>query len=210
MPAKTTTFLFDIGNTLISLDYETALEDICRYAEINRDKLVQIMEWSGGYHDLERGAVNFEQFHDFMHSRAAYRGGIERLKDAWCRILAAPVEGIEDLLERVREQYRVAFLSNCNEVHAELIRRRYGVLFREDDVVLFSHHHGMMKPDIAMYRLACTTLGVEPGEVVFIDDLDQNVRAAKQFGMNAYQFTDTVTLIRELERDGLLERGSEA
>ncbi len=204
MAVKPTTFLFDIGNTLISLDYETALEGICRYAEIDRDKLVQIMEWSGGYHDLERGAISFEQFHDFMRSRASYRGGIERFRASWGQILAAPVEGIEDLLEKLRQQYRVAFLSNSNEVHAELIRRRYGVLFRDDDLVLFSHDHGMLKPDSAIYRLACTSLEADPHEIIFIDDLDQNVRAARQFGMRSYQFSDTLTLERELERDGLL------
>lgn len=204
MTARPTTFLFDIGNTLIQLDYERALASICRYAEIDRDKLVQIMEWSGGYHDLERGAINFEQFHDFMRSRAGYHGGIDRLRTSWCEILAAPVEGIEELLDRIRQQYRVAFLSNCNEVHAELIHRRYGVLFGDDETVLFSHIHGCLKPDSAIYQIACSSLDSEPGEVVFIDDLDQNVRAAKQFGMHAYQFTDTVSLIRDLERDGLL------
>lgn len=205
MVSRPSTFVFDIGNTLIRLDYETALEGICRYADLERDKLVEIMEWSGGYHDLERGAITFDQFHDFMRSRAGYRGGIERLRASWNQILAAPVEGIEELLDRVRERYRVAFLSNCNEVHAELIHRRYGVLFRDDETVLFSHRHGILKPDTAMYKLAASTLDAHPGELVFIDDLDQNVRAARQFGMRAYQFSDTMTLVRELERDGLLE-----
>lgn len=206
MSVRPSTFLFDIGNTLIQLDYETALEGICRHAEADRDRLVQIMEWSGGYHDLERGAIGFEEFHDFMRSRAGYRGGLERLRQSWCQILAAPVEGIEDLLDRVRRQYRVAFLSNSNEVHAELIRRRYAILFEDEDVVLFSYRHGHLKPDPAMYRLACSSLGAEPGEIVFIDDLDQNVRAARQFGMRAYQFTSVIELIRELESDGLLDK----
>ncbi|MBW3672201.1 MAG: hypothetical protein KY432_11090 [Acidobacteria bacterium] len=133
MTTRPTTFLFDIGNTLIQLDYEKALAGICKYAEIDRDKLVQIMEWSGGYHDLERGAINFDQFHDFMRSRAGYHGGVDRLRTSWCEILAAPVEGIEELLDRIRQQYRVAFLSNCNEVHAELIQRRYGILLGDDE-----------------------------------------------------------------------------
>ena len=175
-------------------------------SDVERNRLVELMEWSGGYHDLERGAIDFDDFHDFMRSRAGYRGGIERLRQSWCRILSAPVEGIDDLLERVRQRYRVAFLSNSNEVHAEVIRRRYAPFFRDGDVVLFSHRHGILKPDPAMFRLACTTLGVEPGAVVFIDDLYENVHGAKQFGMNAYQFTGTLELTRSLEHDGLLEK----
>lgn len=205
MSEDATTFLFDIGNTLIRLDYETALEEICRYAEADRDRLLELMEWSGGYHDLERGAIGFEEFHDFMRSRAGYRGGIERLRKAWIQILAAPVDGIYDLLERVRDQYRVAFLSNSNEVHAEVIRRRYSVFFRDGDVVLFSYRHGHLKPDPAMFRLACASLGVKAGQIVFIDDLYENTHAAKQFGMRTYQFTGTLDLIRALEQDGFLE-----
>lgn len=203
------TFLFDIGNTLISLDYEAALEEICRYATVDRDRLVQLMEWSGGYHDLERGAVDFAQFHDFMRSRAGYRGGIERLRKAWCMILSTPVEGIEELLERIRQRYTVAFLSNSNEVHAEFIQRRYRILFRKADAIIYSHVHRLLKPDSAIYLLACETVGVEPRQVVFVDDLYENVQAARNLGMRAYQFSGALDLGRELEMDGLLEAPEE-
>ena len=37
--------------------------------------------------------------------------------------------GIEDLLDRVRARYRVAFLSNSNETHAEVIPTLFAGLF---------------------------------------------------------------------------------
>lgn len=205
MSDETKVFIFDIGNTLIRLDYETALAGICRLATVERDRLIELMEWGGGYHDLERGAVSFEEFHDFLRVRAGYQGGVEKFRESWCQILAAPVEGIEDLLARVRRDYRVAFLSNSNEVHADLMRRRYSILFGREERVIFSHQHGVLKPDPAIFRLACQLLDVEPAESVFIDDLFENVKAARQFGMRAYQFTGVVELTRDLEQDGLLE-----
>jgi HAD superfamily hydrolase (TIGR01509 family) len=204
MSEETKVFIFDVGNTLIRLDYETALAGICRLATVERDRLIELMEWGGGYHDLERGAVSFEDFHDFLRVRAGYQGGIAKFRESWCQILAAPVEGIEDLLDRVRRDYRVAFLSNSNEVHADLMRRRFSILFGKQEPVIFSHRHGVLKPDPAIFRLACELLEIEPGEAVFIDDLFENVKAARQFGMRAYQFTGVVELTRDLERDGLL------
>jgi HAD superfamily hydrolase (TIGR01509 family) len=197
-------FVFDIGNTLIRLDYETALAGICRLSAVERDRLIELMEWGGGYHDLERGAVSFEEFHEFLRVRAGYQGGVETFRESWCRILAGPVEGIEDLLDRVRQRYRVAFLSNSNEVHAEVMRRRFSILFGRNERIIFSHRHGFLKPDPAMFRLACELLEVEPGEAVLIDDLFENVKAARQFGMTAYQFTGVIELTRALEQDGLL------
>jgi FMN phosphatase YigB (HAD superfamily) len=46
----------------------------------------------------------------------------------------------------------------------------------------------MAKPETGIYTLAARRLGLEPGECVFVDDLDTNVEAARQVGMQAVLF----------------------
>jgi len=199
-------FLFDLGNVMIRLDYERMLAGICAESHANRDTLVKKLEMMGGVRDLERGATTFRDFYDFLVEKVQYRGTIQSLRDAWCSMLVAPVEGIEELIERVRRQYRVGFLSNTNETHVEEIFRRFGVLFDEDDRFVFSHRAGCAKPDPLIYQLAIRQLGALPSQIVFIDDLAENVFAALDQGILAYRFRGALATARTLERDGLLER----
>ena len=46
----------------------------------------------------------------------------------------------------------------------------------------------MAKPEAAIFVLSAERLGLEPGECVFVDDLDANVEAARQVGMQGLLF----------------------
>jgi len=199
-----TWFVFDLGNTLIKLAYERVLENLCRDASCTRDELVELLEEPGAYRDMERGAVTFWEFYEFLGEHAGYRGSIRDLHNLWSDFFDGPLPGMEDLLERVREKYRVAFLSNSNEVHAELIPKRFGSLFRKDDRFIFSHRFKVAKPDQEMFRRALEVIGALPQNVVFIDDLIENVLAARALGIHSFQFVDAETLTRDLVGEGLL------
>ena len=199
-----TWFLFDLGNTLIKLAYERVLENICREATIQRDELVEVLEDAGGYRDMERGAVSFWEFYEFICDKTGYRGSIRDFHNVWSDFFDGPLPGMEDLLERIRARYRVAFLSNSNEVHAELIPTKFATLFQKDDRFVFSHRFKVAKPDPEIFRRALEVVGALPPNVVFVDDLLENVMAARTVGMQAYQFIDADKLRKELVRDGLL------
>ena len=198
-------FLFDLGNTLIKLAYERVLENICRDAPtISRDALVELLEQPGGYRDMERGAIAFRDFYDFLCERAGYRASIRELRAVWTDFFDGPLPGAEDLLERVREKYRVAFLSNSNEVHCEVIPRQFHALFQKDDRFIFSHRFHVAKPDPEIFRRALEVIGALPQHVVYIDDLIENVLAARTVGLRSFQFVESDQLTRELEAEGLL------
>jgi len=203
MPPETW-FLFDLGNTVIRLAYERVLANICRNASIGRDALVSLLEEPGGYRDLERGAITFRELYEFLGDRAGYHGSLADLREIWSDFFDGTVPGIEELLERVRERHRIAFVSNSNEVHAEVIPRRFAGLFEKDDRFVFSHRFRAAKPDPEFFRRALEIVGALPQHAVFIDDLAENVSAARALGIPAYQFEDVPSLTAELERDGLL------
>jgi glucose-1-phosphatase len=199
-----TWFLFDLGNTLIKLAYERVLENICRHSTVKRDELIEILEAPGSYRDMERGALSFWEFYEFVCDKTGYRGSIRDFNEVWSDFFDGAMPGIEELLERVRTRYRVAFLSNSNEVHAELIPRKFSSLFEKDDRFIFSHRIKVAKPDPEIFRRAVDILGTTAQQIVFIDDLSENVAAARSLGMQAFQFIDTLSLTRQLEAEGLL------
>jgi putative hydrolase of the HAD superfamily len=199
-----TWFLFDLGNTIIKLAYERVLGAICAEASITRDELVELLEEPGSYRDMERGAVSFYEFYEFLCDHAGYSGSIRDFHRVWSDFFDGTMPGIEDLLDRVRKAHRVAFLSNSNEIHAELIPRQFANVFEKDDIFVFSHRIKCAKPDPDVYRRALETIGSTAQQTIFIDDLLENVLAARALGMRAFQFNDARSLTTELENEGLL------
>lgn len=68
------------------------------------------------------------------------------------------------------------------------------------DVVIESSIVGLRKPDPRIYEMACESLGVDPVEAVFLDDLGTNLKGAKALGMTTIKVDATTSAIDELER----------
>ncbi len=60
---------------------------------------------------------------------------------------------------------------------------------------------GALKPNDAFYRHIEKDLQVPPGEIWFVDDVLENVEAARTRGWRAHQFVDTISLRSFLEAE---------
>ena len=90
---------------------------------------------------------------------------------------------LTDYAASLRPRYRTAILSNSADGarREEQARYSFAELF---DIIIYSHEVGLVKPDQRIYALLCAELNVSPDEVVFLDDVPQNVEAACQFGLH--------------------------
>jgi glucose-1-phosphatase len=102
---------------------------------------------------------------------------------SWSRRL---LPGAADLLHSLRPRFRLAALSNSNELHWDRNTQDLGItgLF---ELALSSHQCGLSKPDPAFYLLALERLGVSPEAVLFFDDVPANVAAASALGIRSFQ-----------------------
>ncbi|MBD3646281.1 MAG: HAD-IA family hydrolase, partial [Pseudomonadales bacterium] len=71
-----------------------------------------------------------------------------------------------------------------NHIHWQRFEEETDLLTRFD-VHLPSHHTGLMKPDLPVYAHAIEQLGVPATSILFMDDNQINVDAARQSGMQA-------------------------
>lgn len=102
---------------------------------------------------------------------------------SWSRRL---LPGAAELLASLRPRFRLAALSNSNELHWERNSNDLGVtgLF---EIAISSHQVGVCKPDPGIYLAALDRLGVSPEAVMFFDDVHANVVAASALGIHAFQ-----------------------
>jgi len=67
----------------------------------------------------------------------------------------------------------------------------------------FSHRLGIAKPDLAIYQHAAEGLAVPPSAILFLDDREENILAARTAGMTAIQYTTHPAFIESMTTQDL-------
>lgn len=196
--------LFDYGLVL------TGPADLAARAEMQRvlgveDERVQAAYWR--YRDAyDRGALSGVAY---WHAVA---GDVGRTLDAesLAALIAAdnalwtqPNQPMIDWAARLqRAGIKTGILSNLGDEMEAGVRARFAWL-TEFAHHTFSHRLGMAKPDAAIYLHAADGLGVEVGEILFVDDRIENIEAARAVGMTAVQYAGHEGFVAEMEASGL-------
>ncbi|GII27928.1 HAD family hydrolase [Planotetraspora mira] len=63
----------------------------------------------------------------------------------------------------------------------------------------FSGRMGLVKPDQEIYLRVAESMGVAPGDIVFVDDRLENIEGAERAGMTGVHFRDAATLRDDLK-----------
>lgn len=100
-------------------------------------------------------------------------------------------------LRTFRPSYKTAILTNAPSTVRTLVTQRFH-LDREVDTVIISSEEGVMKPQPEIYRIAASRLGVQPQEVIFVDDELRFIAAAQSLSMRSIQFKNTRQAIAEI------------
>lgn len=122
----------------------------------------------------------------------------ELVEDYWRWYVGTIDRPLLDWFAAQRGTRRTGILSNSGPGARER-ERVHGFEEITDDIV-YSHEVGLAKPDPAAYELTTRRLGVAAHEVLFLDDVEVNVEAARRAGWHAVLHVDTTTSIAEMER----------
>ena len=122
----------------------------------------------------------------------------ELLADFWAWYVGTPAPPLVDRFAAQRPRRRTGILSN-SAPGAREAERCWGFEAITDDIV-YSHEVGLRKPDPRVFELTAARLGVEPHEVLLLDDVAGHVEAARAQGWHGVVHVDTTTSIAALER----------
>lgn len=179
--------IFDYGGVLWDMRW-----DLARTLELEhglRERtIVDTLYGSETWQQLEIGIGDREAWLHESHRVLEDAAGRElpRLHQQWRdrqHLIAPNIE----LIRRLRQTYKTAVLSNADRTLVDRLRDVHGIYELFDDV-LCSAEVGMAKPDPRIYALSARRIGLPPEACVFIDDLAQNVEAAREAGMHAVLF----------------------
>jgi FMN phosphatase YigB (HAD superfamily) len=191
-PAKRPVFVFDFGGVVIKWKNNNPIFDYVadRYG-IPRAEMRRVLGLA--LPRLETGDVSMREF---LEEALGEFGKRLRKGDSPDGLWTLPFErlvkfrvGTVELVASLRRRgYRVYLFSNTSLPHVKLLRRNgWDKLF---DGFLSSCELRSMKPSATAFGRALAEIGANPSDVVFIDDREENVKGAKDFGIRwAFRFT---------------------
>lgn len=196
------TVIFDIGRVVINWVPEHAFEPIMPAAEIPAFmERIGFAQWNHRNDALASIAGSED---DLVAAHPADEIGIRAYRTNFLRTIEHAVPGTTAIIaELARAGVRVSALTNWAADMFAITRERFDVMKRFADIVV-SGAEGIVKPDTAIYLLACERLGIEPGQAVFVDDTPANAAAATAAGLTGLHFTSADALRVDLVGLGLL------
>jgi len=150
---------------------------------------------------FERGEISPRQFADQSLVEWSLTMAPEAFLDLFTRWARGLYPGAEQLLGRIRKGYRLACLSNSNELHTPLHREAIQPFIER---CFFSNEIGSVKPEAQIFEHAIRKLGTDAGRIAFFDDTAVNVEAAKAAGLKAFLVDGIIELEDQLDRLGVL------
>lgn len=191
--------VFDIGGVLIGLNLDRCIrtfQEVLGYRRIT--ELLDPYHQKGIYGEMEAGNLSADGF----------RAEVLRESHPGCRpedvdrCMYSLLEGMDpDTVETVkalRGRYPLYLLSNNNPIAMKRILE----MFRENGLEpettfrdqFISSEMKLQKPSREIYEESVRRTGLPAGEILFIDDNETNVTAAREAGMQARLFTPGMKL----------------
>jgi putative hydrolase of the HAD superfamily len=179
--------LFDLGRVIVHFDMSGCEATLASRAAVGPDDLMRILWDSGSARSYERGEISREEFYGFVKSEAGLRMTLDEFMKCWTEVFdPVPILPAQYLATLAR-RYPMTLVSNTSEAHAAYVRDNYDV-FRHFRNLVFSYEVGSLKPDRRIFERAIDVAGFSPGELLFIDDREENILAARELGIRAHHF----------------------
>ena len=182
-------FIFDMGGVVTTTAGNDIHEGAARHLGITKDRLFELngkgkSHCEDLYYQLEVGEISSKEYWKILGERAG-----KKVSADWFRLLFHPVLNRETvkLIEELKSAgHRVVCGTNTIDSHYDnhLSRGDYSFF----DMTYASIHMGVRKPDAEFWNIILEAEGFSPSETFFTDDRIENVEAARNLGIKAYQF----------------------
>lgn len=190
--------IFDLGAVILDIDYNGPANVLKKHGIHNFEQTYSKAKQSALFDNFEKGLIDAHTFRNELRKYIDKPFSDKDIDEIWnAVILDFPKERI-DLLLALKKHYKTFLLSNTNIIHYDYytnLLHNKGVTWR--DLLhksYFSFNMQERKPDLSIFKKVINENRLNPDETVFIDDLKENVDAAKKCGLYSIWLKDELNL----------------
>ena len=191
------TVIFDIGNVLTDFAWKEMYKEKGLGGE-TFDRVAKATVQSPYWCELDRGIMTFSEVMDkFVNLDSEMEDEIRRVLADMHGIVTGRSYATPWVISLKNKGLKVYVLSNFSEkIWKECIDALEFFEFTDGGIISYKEH--LIKPDQAVYQLLLERYGLCADECVFIDDLEENVKAARLCGINGIVFKNYEQAKKEL------------
>ena len=195
--------IFDIGGVLLKNDF-AFVSHVSNLLEVSEERIESVAEseWDA----LQRGEeTSVEYWHRVCKKLGVEPPANSVLSTIWGTSLQEGASVNKEtvlIVEKLAKQFQMGIISNTEKENCEFLHSQPFMKFFTE--VLLSPEVGLRKPESEIFELAASRLGLKKSGVLFIDDDEKWVEAARNYGMEAIHFISADRLNRDLKERGII------
>jgi len=192
---------FDLGNVLVRVDHLEFCRRLASLAGTSPEAVFNEVFASDLEPGFDTGKIAAQEF--FAEITAKFQVSLPFATFCeWWNSIFAPMPEMGPVVEHLAGRYPLFLLSNTNALHFQYIREQYPFLDSFTRFIL-SYEVGSRKPEPEIYRHLIQQAKKPPARILFIDDKLPFVEAARDQGLQAWQFTGRDRLVQQLQEVGV-------
>lgn len=198
---KISAVLFDVGGVLIELN---GLPSIAKLLDSDQslENIYQYWMAAPSVIGHETGKLSTDEFANEVVKDLQLNITPAAFMENFATWIVGTFPDTFDLLASIPNSVKVAALSNTSDAHWKEVEKT-GLTDKIEHLFL-SHEIGHLKPSPPAFQAAVDGLNVPAKEIIFFDDVLENVDAANAFGFNAHQVLNPNEAKQILIQHGLM------
>jgi len=182
MPEGNLYAAFDIGNVICHFDINKFTTKLSQVTGLNDHDAYFFMEHLQKTQDIGVTSVA----HGLENKFKLTPGDLEELLTCWNDTIHPNDMMLNFLANLKSEGIKIAFLSNMGPEHISFLRNAWPEIFA-NSIQHISCEVGARKPTKLFFQSFCLDHDEFRG-AVYVDDIEENLRASKKYGFKVYQF----------------------
>lgn len=138
--------------------------------------------------DLDRGVLSLADFENSFETHFDIKNRVDKKLGECIVENFEPIQETHDLIYKLSRDFSIGILSNISVDVFYYIKKNGLIPDISYDSTVISAELKVVKPEKAIFDIALSKAAVSPAEILFIDDIQENIEAAVSFGWNGILF----------------------
>ncbi|MGE5558920.1 MAG: HAD family hydrolase [Bacillota bacterium] len=195
--------VFDLGNVVINISIDRIFAYWAAGLGLPAGEIASRFVFDEAYENFERGRISAPDYIKHIADKYGIVLTETLFTDGWNSIFGGVIPGVGPLLRGLKTGYRLAALSNTNEIHAEYFKALYKDTLAFFEQIFVSNEIGARKPDARAFQAVLDYLKLAPGEILFLDDNPAFTAKAGAIGMRTVLVSSFEATVNGLKEAGV-------
>jgi HAD superfamily hydrolase (TIGR01509 family) len=196
--------IFDLGNVVFEVINRNAFRYWAQVTPFPEEYFAELHMPDLVFHQFERGELTPVQFYEALIKYKKVDLSFEDFSKGWNSVFGEVYPEVHAALQRITDSIFLTALTNTNELHYKVWSNKYAETLKLFNRIFISCQLGFRKPEERAFRHVSKTFNMKPHEILYFDDVAENIEKAGALGMHAVQVYNPTDVTTELLKRGLM------